>query len=252
MSWVALHNSEERRELQKRHPNAFLLLCQIASRARWKDEPCSITGLRYGQALIGDWRDSGLSSEKAYRHAKRTLARVGQAEFRGVRTGANRGTVATLSSSAIFSIAEGARGDRVGGKNDSGGALGGHSRGGRTATNHTEHRGTQHNAQLAETIVGAYPRREDVTEALKEVARQLEAGADAEAMLAGTRSIAAVIRSLPSGPLNCYVPGAFKFFQRQRWRDDPETFRRQAAAKANGGAKTYTDEEAREALGGRI
>lgn len=106
-------------------------------------------------------------------------------------------------------------------------------------------------ARDAETIVGAYPRREDVAEALKEVLRQLEDGGDAEAMLAGTRSIAAVIRSLPSGALNTYVPGAFRFFQRQRWRDDPETFRRQANKSGCGGQK-MTDDEARDLLGGRV
>ncbi len=126
--WVALHCSEEADELQSRHPNAFLLLCQIARRAKWKD--CSITKLKAGEAFIGDWKDAGLPSEKAYRYAKKVLLDAGLVAFRG----ASKGTVATLTSSVVFSIAK----DTKGGQEGEPGADEGRTRGEPGATNHTD------------------------------------------------------------------------------------------------------------------
>ena len=99
-----MHCSEEVDELQMRHPNAFLLLCQIARRAKWKD--CGISNLKAGQCHIGDWREAGIPSEKSYRTAKIVLEKAGLAQFRG----ATRGTIATLTSSRIFSVSEEAEG----------------------------------------------------------------------------------------------------------------------------------------------
>jgi hypothetical protein len=75
-------------------------------------------------------------------------------------------------------------------------------------------------------IVHAYPRREGDKEALEAVALSIRKGADPAAILAGTRAIAAVIPSLPSGHLNSFVVSAAKFFRAERWRDDPATWRR--------------------------
>jgi hypothetical protein len=105
-SWIAYHRSEESEELQARHPNAFLLLCQIARRARWK--PCPITKLEPGQALVGDWKKAGLPSQQAYRCAKATLEKAQLATFQGT----TRGTVATLCSSSVFSLSEIANNER--------------------------------------------------------------------------------------------------------------------------------------------
>lgn len=96
--WIALHCGEETQALIRNHPSAFLLLTQIAMRARWKD--CPITRLTTGQAFIGDWREAGIATEAAYRHAKETLTRCELATFRGT----NKGTVATLVNSMVFSI----------------------------------------------------------------------------------------------------------------------------------------------------
>lgn len=98
MNFVALHRSDEALTLLKRHPNAFLLLTQIAMRAKYK--PCSITKLEIGQAFIGDWKSAGLPSEMAYRHAKSVLTDCNFATFKGT----NKGTVANLVGSTIFSI----------------------------------------------------------------------------------------------------------------------------------------------------
>ena len=106
-----------------------------------------------------------------------------------------------------------------------------------------------------ETIVSAYPRREATAECLRTVAAHIRAGHDPQAMLHGTREIAAAISHLPSGHLNAYVLSAPKFFRDLRWQDDPSTWLRQAAKAADksgpGGKPKLTDEERRERLGGR-
>jgi len=96
--FIALYCGDETEALVTSHLNAFLLLLQIAMRAKWKD--CPITGLKAGQAFIGDWKKAGIPSEMAYRHAKKTLLECRFATFRGT----SKGTVATLTDSRIFSI----------------------------------------------------------------------------------------------------------------------------------------------------
>lgn len=130
--FIALHCGDETAALLSQHPNAFLLLTQIAMRAKWKD--CAITRLKAGQAFIGDWREAGLKSEKAYRHAKSILSDCKLATFQG----ANKGTIATLSDSKVFSISADGRGGQTGGQGDSPGADEGRTRGGQGATNHTD------------------------------------------------------------------------------------------------------------------
>lgn len=76
------------------------------------------------------------------------------------------------------------------------------------------------------SIVNAYPRRERQAECLQIVARHIEDGEDPLAIMAGTKAIADVIRTLPSGSQNRYVAGAHGFFIGKRWQDDPETWRR--------------------------
>lgn len=105
-NFVGLHRGEEADFLQRNHPAAFLLLCLIARRARYTEEPCPMTGLRYGEALIGDWKEAGLTSEKSYRCAKIRLNEGQLCAFRRARIGARRGTVATLLPQGIFSISK--------------------------------------------------------------------------------------------------------------------------------------------------
>lgn len=104
-------------------------------------------------------------------------------------------------------------------------------------------------AEEASQIVGAYPRRERFTEAVALVAKQLSDGEPYEAMLAGTRAAAAVIRTLPSGASNRYVPSAEAFFRAKRWQDDPETLKRQGNSQTGQGQMDL--EEAKKLLGGR-
>lgn len=126
--WIALHRNDESLALLANHPNAFLLLTQIALRAKWKD--CPITRLKAGQAFIGDWKEAGLHSEKAYRCAKEVLTRCQLASFKG----ANKGTIATLLDSTIFSLTPVPKG----GHGDSLGADRGQPWGGQRATNHKD------------------------------------------------------------------------------------------------------------------
>jgi hypothetical protein len=109
--------------------------------------------------------------------------------------------------------------------------------------------GTPDLAEQAQAVVAAYPRKEKVADALAIVLGQLRAGDNFEAMLAGTKAAAAIIRTLPSGASNRYVPGAEAFFRAKRWADDPETLRRQGDTKS--GSKPMSDEEALAQLGGR-
>jgi hypothetical protein len=100
--FVALHRDDDTNELLAKHPNAFLLLAQIALRARWKEG--GFDGLRIGQAQIGDWENAGIATIGKYKQAKKVLESAGLATFRGT----NRGTVATLVDYRVFSLNAGA------------------------------------------------------------------------------------------------------------------------------------------------
>jgi len=67
-------------------------------RAQWKDNP--ITGIKSGEAFIGDYQNAGLGTQMEYRHSKKVLVRAKLATFRGT----NKGTVASLVNTSIFSI----------------------------------------------------------------------------------------------------------------------------------------------------
>jgi len=98
--FIALHRGDEADALLANHPTAFLLLLQIAMRARFLETDCPVTGLKAGQAFIGDWKNAGIHSVMAYRHAKKILVRFKFATFKGT----TKGTVATLIDSRIFSL----------------------------------------------------------------------------------------------------------------------------------------------------
>lgn len=66
--------SEESEYLLENHPNAFLLLCQIATRARRFNG--HIDGLQIGDAIIGDYEKAGLTRQK-YRTALEKLKDLG-------------------------------------------------------------------------------------------------------------------------------------------------------------------------------
>ena len=96
--FLKLQRSADTAELLHDHA-AFALLAWIAYRARWKPG-VNTQGLRCGQALVGDWRAMGFSSEKRYRTAKKRLSLACLVRFEGT----NKGTVATLLSADVFDV----------------------------------------------------------------------------------------------------------------------------------------------------
>ena len=122
--FIALHRGEVAETLLAKHPNAFLLLAQIAMRAKWKDD--LITGMKQGEAFVGDFKQAGIETEMAYRHAKKVLVRCNLAAFKGT----NKGTVATLTNTSIFSTTAPDRNEPTTDKE--------RARNGQGTTNHTD------------------------------------------------------------------------------------------------------------------
>lgn len=94
-------------------------------------------------------------------------------------------------------------------------------------------RETPATAEDPASIAGLYPRRQAVQEAVTHIARAIAEGVDPRTIAEGTRAIAAVIRQLPSGHLNAYVPSAGRFFEKRRWEDDPQTWLRHAGTRGH-------------------
>jgi hypothetical protein len=80
-------------------PPAFLLLAQIALRAKRADPAYSIYKLKANEAVIGDHKTIRLSRQQ-YRDAVLKLEAHGLATFRKT----NQGTIAVLTNTAIFDI----------------------------------------------------------------------------------------------------------------------------------------------------
>lgn len=79
------------------HYEEIVLLMFIAKRAR--RTPCRITGLDIGEAMIGDFKNYGMT-ERKYRTAKNNLEKWGFSTFKTT----NKGTVAKLIDSTIYDI----------------------------------------------------------------------------------------------------------------------------------------------------
>lgn len=95
--FVKLNRGEAVRDLIKHYPNAYLLLTQIATRAR--RTPNQILKLAIGEALIGDYKECGLTEQK-YRTAKEKLEKLNIITTRAT----NKGTIAKLIDKTIFDI----------------------------------------------------------------------------------------------------------------------------------------------------
>jgi hypothetical protein len=79
------------------HYEEMVLLMFIAKRAR--RTPCRITGLDIGEAMIGDFKNYGMT-ERKYRTAKNNLEKWGFSTFKTT----NKGTVAKLIDSTVYDI----------------------------------------------------------------------------------------------------------------------------------------------------
>ncbi|WAC18807.1 hypothetical protein OVA24_16375 [Luteolibacter sp. SL250] len=102
----------------------------------------------------------------------------------------------------------------------------------------------------AVSIAAMYPRRQSVREAVEQISRHIRNGVDPQVIADGTRAIAEVIRQLPGGHLNAYVPSAGKFFENRRWEDDPRTWLRLTPAKGHHTVRNGAPPE-KLSLGGR-
>lgn len=96
-TFIKLQRSNETNELMK-DPPTFMLLCQIAIRARISDS-FNNDNLSIGESLIGDYRNIGLTRSQ-YRTA---LDKLKKANFLTIKT-TNRGTIAKLTDTRVFSV----------------------------------------------------------------------------------------------------------------------------------------------------
>lgn len=77
--YVNLQICDETEFLQEHYPNAFMLLCYIASKAR--EVSGKPDGLEIGEALIGDYKKAGIATRAKYRGALKLLLRRGHIEI---------------------------------------------------------------------------------------------------------------------------------------------------------------------------
>ena len=96
VGFLKLMRSQDTDDLLKK-PNEFLLLANIALRARRSDS--NIAGLKKGQAMMGDFANMGFKRQP-YRTALANLQSMGFLTTQST----NKGTVATLMKSTVFDI----------------------------------------------------------------------------------------------------------------------------------------------------
>lgn len=101
--YVKLIRSTETQELMK-YPPAFMLLCQIALRAKRTDD-YNLHGLSVGQALIGDYKSLGLT----HRQYRTAIDKLKTGQFIATQT-TSKGTIATLISTVVLDINEEVKG----------------------------------------------------------------------------------------------------------------------------------------------
>jgi len=97
-SYVKLWRDEAVFEIIAANPLAWALATVIALRARWS-QAFNVHGLMPGEAFLGDFKRCGMT-EQQYRTAKAQLEKWRFASFRPT----NKGTVAKLTDTRLFSI----------------------------------------------------------------------------------------------------------------------------------------------------
>ena len=98
MSFIKLVKGEMLDSLLEHEPNCFLLLTQIAKRAKRTQTPTP-SGLEVNQAYIGDYKKCGLTRQ-TYRTSLEKLKRFGLIAYFST----NKGTVVTITNTAIYDI----------------------------------------------------------------------------------------------------------------------------------------------------
>ncbi len=95
--FIKLTKSEQMGRLLFDDPIAYRLMAVIAWRARRTDS--ALTGLKAGQAMIGDYKKLGMT-EKQYRGAVKRLTKGGLIGAQGT----NKGTVATILNTVCYDL----------------------------------------------------------------------------------------------------------------------------------------------------
>lgn len=244
-NFVGLHRGEETDALQRRHPAAYLLLNLIARRARYSPSRSEITDLGYGQAFIGDYKEAGLTTRSQYRSALERLEKLHLCAFKGTKTGANRGTVATLLPQGIFSIDKTGTAIRANNEqptNDQ-----------RTTNERpqtTKEPANQGNHELSNTppispkgdlekvkeIYQAYPKKVNESSALKAITKALKK-TDYETLLERTKAYA----KAREGENDQYTPHPENWFNKERFNDKPSTWKSSPSTTSNQPRQTVAD-----------
>ena len=97
--WFKAIRNPDALELIKANPFAYILASVISRRARWSDG-FSALGLGPGEAMLGDFPEYGMKTERQYRTAKKDLEKWGFATFRTT----NKGTIGKLTDTRLFSV----------------------------------------------------------------------------------------------------------------------------------------------------
>lgn len=81
------------------------------------------------------------------------------------------------------------------------------------------------------SIAAIYPKRSHPRETLEAIRYAIDEGHTPSAIIAGTKAIAAKIKTWPSAQFNRYAPSPPKFFRDLRFLDDPATWDREIEKK---------------------
>lgn len=226
-AFVKLNRGTETVELL-RHPAAFLLLTQIALRARRTVGGFNPHCLQPGEALVGDYRALGLT-EQRYRTAKRTLRGWGLATFRPT----NKGTIATLASLAVYDI-NGVAANDPGSRQATSRPTGKQ----RTDNDYQEAQEGTRIDQMCEDIYQAYPRHVGRKPAKAAIKKVLSSGQRTpEQLLADVTEYAAAQRGHPD---SSKLPHPATWINQARWQDDRSEWSAWQAPGRSGGNGTTT------------
>ena len=191
-----------------KHPNEWVLLTVIARRASRNGS--KILGLKPCEALIGDYKNYGMS-EQNYRTAKKNLAAWGFVTFRAT----NRGTIAKLINSDIYDInAEQPNEPHNGQPTDS------QRTGNEQVTTNKNNKKVKNKKEKiltqAEIIYQVYPKHVGKKAALKAITKALKE-VSFETLLEKTEEYTVSIE----GKDKEFIPHPATWFNQGRWEDDP-------------------------------
>jgi hypothetical protein len=244
-NFVGLHRGDQTDCLQRNHPQAFLLLCLIARRARYTEDRCPITGLGFGEAFIGDWKEAGLTSRSSYRCALRRLEASKLCVFKGTKSGTNRGTTATLLPQGIFSISDNGTANSEAIKRPSNDHRTTIEQPQTTREPRNKETKKQRNTPpqsptgdlvKVEEIYQAYPKKKGRPSALKAITKALKT-TDHQTLLERTKAYA----KTREGENERFTPHPATWFNDERFNDDPSTWKTSSPSSSNQPRQTMAD-----------